>query len=206
GEMAVRLVGWDAAGNEAAAELAVAVEAAALPRQELQMPAALAGLATGPVAREEAAQMAALTSAMRPERLWTGAFRPPLPAAFRQTTGFGDRRDYADGHVAHHGGYDVAAPLGTRVPVAADGVVTFTGSLQQRGNTVVVDHGWGIYTVYAHLSRFQVEAGQPVAQGQPVGLVGSTGLSTGPHLHWEVRLRGVAIDPGAWIEVSGEVT
>ena len=76
------------------------------------------------------------------------------------------------------------------------------GSFPQRGTTVIVDHGWGVYTVYSHLSEIRVNDGQVVGQGQAVGLVGSTGLSTGPHLHWEVRLRGQPVDPDSWIALS----
>ena len=192
--------GRDGAGNGAVHRTELAVEAVPAPRQNLLVPASLAALATGPVALEEAARLAALTSAVRPERLWSGEFRVPLIGP--RTTGFGDRRDYADGHVAAHGGYDVAAPERTPVLAAATGVVTHTGPFPQRGATVILDHGWGVYTVYAHLAETHVTVGQPVTQGEAVGSVGSTGLSTGPHLHWEVRLRGQAVDPDGWIGLS----
>jgi murein DD-endopeptidase MepM/ murein hydrolase activator NlpD len=205
GELPVAVAGADAAGNAGEAGLLVGVEPVARPRQVLVLPPALAGLAAGPVAGAEAAQLWALTSAARPERLWSGAFRAPVPEVFPRTTGFGDRRDYADGHVAYHAGYDIAAPLGTPAAAAAGGVVVFAGALPQRGNTIVVDHGWGIATLYAHLSQIEAQVGQPVAPGQPVGLVGSTGLSTGPHLHWEVRLRGQPVDPASWLALSRDL-
>ena len=68
---------------------------------------------------------------------------------------------------------------------------------------MILDHGVGIYTVYGHLQSTDVQAGQRVAAGDTLGRVGSTGLSTGPHLHWEVRVRGLPVDPGAWIDLSG---
>lgn len=202
GEVRVRVAGQDPAGNTAEKSIQLSVDAAVLPRQALVVPGALASLATGAVAREEAGHVVSLTSAVSAERRWTGAFRLPLAGAALRTTGFGDRRDYADGHIVHHAGYDLAAPAGTAVVASAGGVVAYAGQLLQRGNTVILDHGWGIYTLYAHLQHWEITAGQTVAAGQTVGRVGNTGLSTGPHLHWEVRLRGLAIDPGAWLALS----
>ncbi len=205
GELVLRLAARDTAGNVSEHVTRVLVDAATLPRQALVVPASLAALATGPVATGEASQLAALMVGVRPDRLWSGEFRMPLPAAAARTTGFGDRRDYADGHVVFHGGFDLAAPEGTPVLAVATGAVAFAGSLPQRGNTVVLDHGWGVYSLYAHLVQPGVQVGQMVTQGQPVGAVGSTGLSTGPHLHWEIRLRGQAVDPAAWLALSREL-
>ena len=203
GATTLSVSGRDPAGNSASQQTDLTVDAVTVPRQNLLVPAALAELATGPVARDESARLAALTSSVRPERLWSGEFRTPV--AGPRTTGFGDRRDYADGHVASHSGYDVAAPERTPVLASAAGVVAHAGTYPQRGATLILDHGWGIYTLYAHLSETRVAEGQIVAQGQAVGLVGSTGLSTGPHLHWEVRLRGVPVDPDAWLALSRAV-
>ncbi|MDQ3700553.1 MAG: M23 family metallopeptidase, partial [Chloroflexota bacterium] len=202
GEVHVRVVGQDTAGNTAEKSIQVPVVAAVLPRQTLVVPGALAPLATSPVAREETGHVVSLTSAVSAERRWTGAFRSPLAGAPPRTTGFGDRRDYADGHIVHHAGYDLAAPAGAAVVASAGGVVTFSGPLLQRGNTVVLDHGWGIYTLYGHLQHWEVAVGQLVVTGQAIGRVGNTGLSTGPHLHWEVRLRGLAVDPDSWLALS----
>lgn len=202
GEVAVRVVAKDAAGNVSETRHTLAIEPAPLPRQALTVPTSLAHLAAGSVAGAEAAMLQALTEAVRPVRLWTGEFRTPLPAHYVRTTGFGDRRDYADGYVAHHAGYDIAAPEGTPVLAAAAGAVVFAGPLAQRGMTVVLDHGWGVFTLYAHLSRSDVVVGEQAAAGQVAGRVGNTGLSTGPHLHWEVRLRGQPVDPAAWLELT----
>jgi murein DD-endopeptidase MepM/ murein hydrolase activator NlpD len=203
GETSLRLAGRDGAGNAADRATSLPVEAVTLPRQDLSVPPALAALATGPVARDEASQVATLTRPVSAERRWTGAFRVPLPGAPPRTTGFGDRRDYPDGYVVYHAGYDLAAPAGTPVGAAAGGQAVFAAPLPQRGNTVILDHGWGVYTVYAHLLVAEVEVGQHLGPGEELGRVGSTGLSTGPHLHWEVRLRGLPVDPGAWVELSG---
>jgi murein DD-endopeptidase MepM/ murein hydrolase activator NlpD len=82
----------------------------------------------------------------------------------------------------------------------AAGVVVMAESLQVRGNTVWVDHGLGVYSGYFHLSEIAVEVGQTVEPGQQLGLVGSTGLSTGPHIHWEIRIHGIAVEPLEWTE------
>ena len=138
-----------------------------------------------------------------PQPRWRGAFRQPVVG--RVVTSHGARRDYLSpaGRVvaqSQHGGVDLAAGLGIPIAAAAAGVVAFVGRWSIRGNVVVVDHGAGVHTVYAHASELLVAAGQEVVQGQALARVGSTGLSTGPHLHWEVRVHGVAVDPLEWTQ------
>ncbi len=99
-----------------------------------------------------------------------------------------------------HAGIDIAAPSGTPVRAARGGVVSRAGWVGAYGFLVVLDHGGGWETRYAHLSRIDVRVGERVAQGTVVGLVGSTGASTGPHLHFEVRRDGQALDPLAYLE------
>jgi murein DD-endopeptidase MepM/ murein hydrolase activator NlpD len=94
-----------------------------------------------------------------------------------------------------HEGIDIAAGLGTPIRAAAAGTVIHAGWLGGYGNLVVLDHGDGLATAYAHASAILVGVGQSVAQGQTLSLVGSTGNSTGPHLHFEVRVNGSAVDP-----------
>ncbi|HET7768255.1 MAG TPA: M23 family metallopeptidase [Chloroflexota bacterium] len=135
--------------------------------------------------------------------MWKGLFKQP--AGGRLVTRHGARRDYLDsmGNVvqrSQHGGIDLAVPLGTPIAAPADGVVVFTGRWSIRGNVAVVSHGAGVHTVHAHALDLAVKAGDAVVTGQVLGRVGSTGLSTGPHLHWEVRVHGVGVDPLEWIE------
>ena len=118
------------------------------------------------------------------------------PVAYsRKTSGMGMRLHpiFQTQHV--HKGVDYAAPTGTPAFTVGDGVVEFAGVQGGYGNTVIVRHGNGHSTVYAHLSRIQVRQGQTVTQGQVIGAVGSTGWSTGPHLHFEFRVNGVYTDP-----------
>jgi peptidoglycan hydrolase-like protein with peptidoglycan-binding domain len=105
------------------------------------------------------------------------------------TSGFGPRG------IRFHAGIDIPAPRGAPVAAAGSGVVTFAGWNDGFGRLVVVAHGSGVETYYAHLSRFGAAPGESVASGETIGRVGSTGRSTGPHLHFEVRVRGAAVDP-----------
>jgi murein DD-endopeptidase MepM/ murein hydrolase activator NlpD len=111
------------------------------------------------------------------------------------SSGFGARVDPLDGHVHTHGGVDVAAPAGTAVGAARAGVVTRAERAGTYGNLVVVDHGDGTETRYAHLGSIAVRRGEPIGAGAVIGTVGSTGRSTGPHLHFELRVDGEPVDP-----------
>ncbi len=117
------------------------------------------------------------------------------PLHGRLTSYYG-RRNLGFGTAAFHRGLDIAAPTGSTIVAARTGTVTFAGwSDRGYGNLVKVRHAGGAETWYAHASRILVRVGQSVSQGEPIALVGSTGLSTGPHLHLELHVRGVAIDP-----------
>lgn len=122
------------------------------------------------------------------ELLW------PLPGYYTITSHFGGRADPITGVWSSHGGTDIRAPYGTPILSANDGVVIFSGWHYSYGNYVIVDHGGGIATLYAHASKLLVSKGDPVLKGDPVALVGSTGYSTGNHLHLEVRVNGVRKD------------
>ena len=108
---------------------------------------------------------------------------------------YGQRTDPFSGEGAYHTGVDISSPLGTRVLATADGIVMFADRDGGYGRLVVVDHGNGFETYYAHLSRFDVMAGQEIRQGEPVGAVGASGRVTAPHLHYEVRVRKAPVNP-----------
>ncbi len=129
----------------------------------------------------------------RPIPAWTGPFIRPVDGPI--VSGFGYRVHPIFRRVKFHYGIDISAPSGTPIHAAADGVVVFAGWRRAYGNTVIVDHGNGLATLYAHCSRVLVSEGEVVKQGQVIALVGSTGLSTGPHLHFEVRRYGEPINP-----------
>jgi len=94
------------------------------------------------------------------------------------------------------------AAAGVPVYAPARGVVVLAEPLAVRGQAVILDHGWGVFSGFWHLSQIDVTVGQEVERGQPIGLVGNTGLSTGPHLHWEVQVRSVPVDPVQWTKES----
>jgi murein DD-endopeptidase MepM/ murein hydrolase activator NlpD len=118
-----------------------------------------------------------------------------LPANGRISSNFGSRFHPIDKKIKFHGGIDVAVPTGTRVNSAADGVVEFAGRRGGYGNLVIVRHADGRETRYAHLDKILVAVGDPVSGGQEIAKSGSTGKSTGPHLHFEVRENGQVVNP-----------
>jgi murein DD-endopeptidase MepM/ murein hydrolase activator NlpD len=131
---------------------------------------------------------------------WVAPFALPLAGSPAVTAPFGTRRSYGGGPAnSYHGGVDYGVGEGTPVYAPAPGRVALAEPLQVRGNAVIVDHGRGVMTGYWHLSAIEVTAGQTVAVGDVLGRVGNTGLSTGAHLHWELRVMGIQVDPQQWV-------
>jgi murein DD-endopeptidase MepM/ murein hydrolase activator NlpD len=129
------------------------------------------------------------------------AGRPhPHDVEKRVTSGFGNRIDPVHGRRAWHAGVDVAAPEGTAIRAVRDGTVVFSGKRGGYGNLVILDHGDGVTTRYAHCRDLGVRAGDTVRAGQDIATVGSTGRSTGPHVHLEMRRNGHPVAPDAWID------
>lgn len=129
-----------------------------------------------------------------------------MPAAVMlMSSGFGYRSDPFTGGGAMHNGLDFKGPIGTPILAAAEGVVTAAGGQGGYGNTIEITHANGLVTRYAHLSGFNVSLGQKVARGVQIGRMGSTGRSTGSHLHFEVRLNGQAINPRKFLEANPDV-
>ena len=118
-----------------------------------------------------------------------------LPAEGRLASRFGLRRIFNGEARAPHSGLDVAVPRGRPIKAAAQGKILATGDYFFNGKTVFIDHGNGLISMYCHLDRIDVQSGDQVTQGQRVGLAGSTGRSSGPHLHWSVVLNGTMVDP-----------
>lgn len=129
-----------------------------------------------------------------------------MPAAvMMMSSGFGYRSDPFTGAGAMHNGLDFKGPIGTPILAAADGRITHAGSQGGYGNTIEITHANGLVTRYAHLSGFNVKLGQKVARGAQIARMGSTGRSTGSHLHFEVRLNGQAINPRKFLEANPDV-
>ncbi|MGB9441253.1 MAG: M23 family metallopeptidase [Desulfobacterales bacterium] len=136
-------------------------------------------------------------------RLWDGEFQLPMTSDI--TSPFGNKRVFNGQLKSFHNGVDFRARSATPVYAANSGVVKMAENLFYSGNAVVIDHGTGIFTIYAHLSRIDVTAGQLVEKGQRLGLTGATGRVSGPHLHWGVKVKGVAVNPMQLIQLMSSL-
>lgn len=134
--------------------------------------------------------------------LWLGEGPFILPHPGRITAPFGDQRLYNNQMLSFHYGVDIAASWGEPVRASNSGRVVAAGNFYFSGKMVVIDHGLGLFTTYAHLSQLMVRRGEPVKKGQVIGLAGSTGLATGPHLHWGSRLGESRFDPLSLLEAG----
>lgn len=151
--------------------------------------------------QEERARLDKVFNIHTVQPLWSGTFLEPVQGIL--TSPFGARRVYNDGlRESRHAGIDLSAPLGTSVLAANAGRVVLAESLQVHGNGVIVNHGLGLCTAYFHLDSIAVTVGQTVERGEVLGTLGNTGLSTGAHLHWEMRLNNIPVDPMQWVYQS----
>jgi murein DD-endopeptidase MepM/ murein hydrolase activator NlpD len=137
-----------------------------------------------------------------PEKLWRGPFRLPLGTGVRGTN-FGKRRILNGQPRSPHTGADFPAPMGTPIRATQSGRVVLAEELYFSGNTVIIDHGLGIYSLYAHLSATDVEVGGAVKAGAVIGKVGATGRVTGPHLHWGVTVNKARVNPIQLVAQTG---
>ncbi len=149
----------------------------------------------------EDAQIATVVAPVGAERLWEGTFQYPVSNYDAFPSRFGSRRSYNNsGYDYYHAGLDFYyTSLDDQIYAPARGRVVFAGPLTVRGNTTFLDHGWGVYTGYLHQSEILVSVGDVVEVGQVIGRVGATGRVTGPHLHWEVWVGGVPVNPLDWV-------
>ncbi len=132
---------------------------------------------------------------------WRRTWLAPVPEPLAVSGYFGEQRSFNGGPVqGHHGGTDFGYVAGTPVSATNDGTVVLAERVRVRGYCVVVDHGGGVFSLYGHMQELNVVAGQVIEQGHVVGYVGSTGLSTGPHLHWEMAVREVLVDGLRWLD------
>ncbi len=144
--------------------------------------------------QEEQKRLRAIFASVTPERLWQGSFRIPLDGV-ASGRNFGKRRILNGQAGSPHGGVDLPGVTGTPVYAAQSGRIVLAEELFFSGNTVVIDHGLGIYTLYGHLSEISVKVGDAVSPGALLGKVGATGRVTGPHLHWGLTVCRARVDP-----------
>lgn len=150
--------------------------------------------------RKEKARLDTIWEARTPGRLWRESFIEPLGG--KKGSLFGTRRWINDLPRSPHTGIDVKAPGGTPVMAVNRGEAVYCGEQFFSGKSIVLDHGEGLYSMYFHLSEILVTEGNRIERGEVIGLVGSTGRSTGPHLHWGVRMLGARVDPLSLVERS----
>ncbi|NUQ59351.1 MAG: peptidoglycan DD-metalloendopeptidase family protein [Anaerolineales bacterium] len=155
----------------------------------------------------ELQQLISITTPATPNRLWVGDFISPAIAYAESTyftSRFGNRRTYIGQGTTlsiqgFHTGLDFGGGEGYQISAPAAGVVAFAGPWTVRGNATVIDHGWGVYSGIWHQSKIDVQVGQSVNKGDVIGLVGGTGRVTGAHLHWELWVNGIQVDPLDWL-------
>ncbi|MEZ4620469.1 MAG: peptidoglycan DD-metalloendopeptidase family protein [Caldilineaceae bacterium] len=169
--------------------------------QEILLPDEKGELLAPEIAESELALMSATWSQVTPTWWWRTPFTRPIDSQYATTSPFGTRRSYNGGpYSSYHAGQDFGAPAGVPILAPGAGRVALAAPLQVRGNAVLLDHGGGIYTGYWHMSELYVTEGQMVEAGEVLGLVGTTGLSTGAHLHWELRIYGIGVDPMQFLD------
>jgi murein DD-endopeptidase MepM/ murein hydrolase activator NlpD len=186
-------------GQNTAVTTGVLVEAGHFGYERIDVPVSRTGLLDPAVFARDRERFDAVRYIYTPERLWELPFQRPCIGSVAAY--FGAHRAYNGGpYTSYHSGVDFRAPGGTPVHAPTAGTVVLAEPMALWGNAIVIDHGWSVLTGYAHLSAIDVQVGQQVVQGEPIGKVGNTGLSTGAHLHWETWVSGNSVNGLQWLE------
>ena len=192
-------INYTAGGTSQTATARLPITSKQWPLEHITLAPSTAALLAPDIVNAEIQQRAGIYAQYTPQRLWSGAFVRPNASAISDT--YGVLRSYNGAPATDfHKGVDFAGQTGSPVVSAAAGRVAFAGDMKVRGGSVITDHGMGVFTAYHHFSRIDVSQGQMVSAGQGIGAVGETGLVTGPHLHWEVIVRGVEVDGLPWLQ------
>jgi murein DD-endopeptidase MepM/ murein hydrolase activator NlpD len=200
GQAAVGMSGMTECGRQVVGTLAVTIAAKDFPEEQLSV--APKYVEPPPEVQErlsrERARLRALYKERRPLSSVGAVFVRPVPG--EPTSIFGTRRLFNNQPRSPHPGLDLRAATGTPVKASGPGLVVYAGDLYYSGNTVLIDHGGGLFTIYAHLSEIDVEEGLEVEAGRRIGLSGATGRVTGPHLHWGAKIGNRPFDPTALLD------
>jgi murein DD-endopeptidase MepM/ murein hydrolase activator NlpD len=201
GQYVVSVTALDADGKAVAVEYPMTVAPKAFATRTLQVDEKYVSPPREALARiqRESEKVRAIFDAVSPEQYWTGPFVLPVPG--RPISAFGKRSVYNGQPRSPHAGTDFAGATGTPIKAPNAGKVVLAANLYYSGNTIILDHGHGLYSYFGHMSAFSAHEGDTVATGDVVGKVGATGLVTGPHLHWSVRLAGTRVDPLSLVDV-----
>ncbi len=154
--------------------------------------------------RSSSTELQQVIASLSQQRSLYSSIPSSIPVDGWVTSAYGIRMSPLTGEKGYHRGIDIAAPVGTPIYAPAGGVVTFSGKKEGFGNVVMISHGQGVVTVYAHNAQNLAKAGQVLSQGDQLGTVGNTGRSTGPHVHYEVWVNGRVVDPKRFIPTAGE--
>lgn len=195
GKYTLEIVGIDENGSQVKGTYPLSVVSKQFPVRRLTVDPKFVSPPQAELARiqRESALVAGIFKRANPVKLWEGPFLRPVPG--EANSSFGKRSILNGQPKSPHSGTDFTAAAGTPIKAPNNGSVILATDLYYSGNTVILDHGLGLYSYFAHLSRIDVAEKDKVKAGQIVGLVGSTGRVTGPHLHWTVRLSEARIDP-----------
>ena len=185
------------AGGRVLAKRTVTVTKVAFRQRRLRLDPDKEALFTPAMVAEEQRKVSEALQVLAPEPMWEGTFITPAVAA-PISSPYGVQSVYNGTVRGFHRGTDFAAPTGTPVRAANHGIVRLADALPLSGNAVFVDHGLGVLTGYFHMSKLEVRPGERVRKGDLLGLVGSTGVATGAHLHWGMRVNGIYVDPIPW--------
>jgi murein DD-endopeptidase MepM/ murein hydrolase activator NlpD len=201
GRYDVEISGFDAGGRTVTTVYPLTIAAKKFPTRTLTVEAKYVSPPPEALARieKDAERVRAIFAAASPERYWNGPFILPVPG--RPISAFGKRSVYNGHPRSPHSGTDFSGATGTPIMAPNAGRVVLAADLYYSGNTVILDHGQGLYSYFGHMSAFSAKEGDMVAAGDVVAKVGATGLVTGPHLHWSVRLAGTRVDPLSLVDV-----
>lgn len=185
-------------GSSSAISAALETVAGEFDYEEIDFEPEVGVLLSPDISVPEIQRLSALYAVSTGRQFWQGAFIWPHKGNI--TSPYGIRRLYDGELSSYHAGLDIDGNIGDPVSAASSGKVVLAETLAVRGNTVIIDHGAGVYSIYCHMQDITVSLWQQVDQGELIGHLGSTGLSTGPHLHWEMRVGGIAVNPIEWVE------
>jgi len=202
GKYQVKVQGRDQEGKSLAGASSLEVKKVSFKTQTLSLPSSMVDLDPKTLERvnAESQRVEAVFQRTRKEKLWKGRFLRPVPGEI--STPFGLRRVINRQNKSPHSGVDLRAEEGTPILASNAGSVILVDDFFFSGKSVILDHGQGVYSMYFHLSEILVREGEKISKGDVLGQVGSTGRSTGPHLHWGVRVRGAKVDPFSLIRVT----
>lgn len=203
GEYPAQLTLRDHLGNPKPLQFNVRVNAGTFPTQDITLTPQMSALLTPDIMNAENALVSRIVSHYTPGQAWQGKFRSPLAITNpRVSSQFGERRSYNGGALGlcGHEGQDYGVAGGTPVYATAAGTVVLAQELKVRGNVVFIDHGRNVFTAFYHLKQIDVTDGQRVNAGDVIGQVGTTGFSTGDHLHWSMWVNGIYVNPLQWVE------